>query len=447
MTAAYRAVKSGSMNIHSAAVRFGVPRMTLSDRVKGKVKMDAKWGNKTALTAEEENSLVSYIEYMAKRGFPLTIPLVSGFAWCIPKQRGKGDVFTKCGPTKRWWQGFQKRHPQLRLRSPDSLDRGRASMGNVYSLREYFALLKDTLDYNDLHSKTHLIFNCDEAAINLNKSAGQRVVVPKDQKQAHGISSATNEHVTVHCCVNTAGGTIPPMVIFKKTYHKKGPVNATYAVSDTGFMDQELYFQWFQKTFLKYALPERPLLLIHDGASSHMSWPLIQSAIANDVIILCLPPKTTHITQPLDEAVYRKMKIVYRKMKIEAAKIMSQAKLIKSDLWVAKRNVSAMFKLIYELSFTMRSITEGFRKCGIYPFDPNAIDKTLLLRSWDVVNEEDIDLSVSTDDANVKSESIPGCVGDTQPMTSTPKMLPSGSEDVAFDVNSVLSYRQPRFYV
>jgi hypothetical protein len=32
-----QAVKSGLMKIHSAAVRFGVPRRALSDRVKGKV--------------------------------------------------------------------------------------------------------------------------------------------------------------------------------------------------------------------------------------------------------------------------------------------------------------------------------------------------------------------------------------------------------------------------
>ncbi|KAL4227912.1 hypothetical protein ACF0H5_013351 [Mactra antiquata] len=55
-------------------------------------------------------------------------------------------------------------------------------------------------------------------------------------------------------------------------------------------------------------------LLIQDGASSHVSVDLIRSAIANGVILLCLPPKTTHITQPIDVAVYRKMKIETAKM-------------------------------------------------------------------------------------------------------------------------------------
>ena len=264
-------------------------------------------------------------------------------------------------------------------------------MGNVNVIRDYFELLKETLDCNELGDKPKQIYNCDEAALFLNKSAGQKVVVPVRFKNSHSVSCATSEHVSVHCCVNAAGNAVPPMMIFTRTlpggaYHREGPVNASYACSENGFMDQNLYLQWFEKTFLAHAVPKRPLLLIQDGASSHMSAPLIRSAIANDVVIMCLPPKTTHITQPLDVA-------VYRKMKLETSKVMRQAKMIKSDLWVAKRNISGVFKVIFERSFTMSCITEGFKKCGIFPFNPNAIDKSLLLRSNTETNLEDLDLS------------------------------------------------------
>jgi hypothetical protein len=71
-----------------------------------------------------------------------------------------------------------------------------------------------------------------------------------------------------------------------------------------------------------------------------MSAPLIQIAIANDAIMLYLPSKTTNITQPL-------VVIVFCKMKIETSKLMHSAKMIKSDLWVAKKTVSAMFEVIF----------------------------------------------------------------------------------------------------
>ncbi|WAR11772.1 hypothetical protein MAR_025952 [Mya arenaria] len=227
---------------------------------------------------------------MDNRGFPLSIKQVLGFAWCIAKEHGKCDVFIKIGPSRDRWNGFKTRHPDLWLRRPDALDRGRASLGN-------------TLDSNNISDKTERIYNCDEAALFLNKSAGQKVIVPTRMKHAHSLSVATNEHISVHCCVNSAGNAHPPMIIFTNTlsggaYHRQGPINATYACSDSGFMDQIMYFQWFKGTFLQYALPQRPVLLIQDGASSHVSVPLIRSAVANDVILLCLPSKTTHITQP-----------------------------------------------------------------------------------------------------------------------------------------------------
>ncbi|VDI05779.1 Hypothetical predicted protein [Mytilus galloprovincialis] len=265
-------------------------------------------------------------------------------------------------------------------------------------MRDYFKLLKSTLETNDLKDKPERLYNCDEAGLSLNKSSGQRVVVPKRFKHAHSISIATSEHISVHCCVNAAGHSLPPMLIFSGgypggAYHKNGPINAAYATTDSGFMDKETYFQWFEKVFLQHCVKERPIMLLQDGAISHISPMLIDSALKNDVILLCLPSKTTHILQPLDVA-------VYKNMKIETAKQVSNAKMLKSDLWVSKKNVSSIFKVIFERSFTMACITQGFKKCGIYPFDPNAIDKTLLFRGGNDVNPDDLDLSLNDEPTN-----------------------------------------------
>lgn len=83
MTAAYDAVMNDGMRLPQAAATYGVPRTTLDDRVKGKVAVDCKHGNPTALTPEEEQSLCNYLEYMAGRGFPLTIPQVMLMAIAI----------------------------------------------------------------------------------------------------------------------------------------------------------------------------------------------------------------------------------------------------------------------------------------------------------------------------------------------------------------------------
>lgn len=76
--------------------------------------------------------------------------------------------------------------------------------------------------------------------------------------------------------------------------------------------------------------------------------------------------------------------------------------MVKSDLWISKNKVSALFKVIFEKSFTIHCITEGFRKCGIFPFNPNAVDKSLLVRSSDM-DIGSIDLSTKP----CKSNDVP----------------------------------------
>ena len=122
-------------------------------------------------------------------------------------------------------------------------------------------------------------------------------------------------HVSVLCCVAAAGTALPPLIVFSKgmpagrSFHNDGPINATYS-----FVDRQIYTEWFKKGFLRYASQERPLLLLQDGASVHLGIELIDAAIANDVILLCFPPKLTHILQPCDVGIYRAMKAISNSM-------------------------------------------------------------------------------------------------------------------------------------
>jgi len=84
----------------------------------------------------------------------------------------------------------------------------------------------------------------------------------------------------------------------------------------------------------------------------------------------------------------------------------------------------------------MKSIIEGFRKCGIYPFDPNAIDKSLQLRSCENITTDNIDLAkdvreVSNDDDRVMDTGIP-------PITPTVAITEDGIlEESLFDVSDM----------
>ena len=377
MKLAVDACRDGTMSIYAAAKRFKVPRMTLSDRVHGKVGTDPQVGHPKSLTDEEEIAITSYISYMYERRFPVDRNQVIRLAWAIDLKREKAKrVFGDNGPSLMWWRGFRDRHEDFSLRKAEVIEKRCILNADQSIINAYFDVLEETLRDHKLFDRPHLIFNCDEAAIILNKSAA-RVLVPRKSKHAHTIGNANTQHVSVLCCVNAAGTALPPMLVFAKglpsgrRFQHEGPVNAAYCHTDSGLVNQTIYTQWFEKVFLRYAPSERPLLLLQDGASAHLSPHLIDAAIKNDVILLCFPPKLTHILQPCDVG-------IYRSMKANLSRIMQQLKMLRGELLVSKSKIPAVFRDAFENTFTPALITSAFRKCGVYPFSRETISQDLI---------------------------------------------------------------------
>ena len=172
------------------------------------------------------------------------------------------------------------------------------------TFNKYFDLLRETLTQNTLLDKPRLIFNCDESGMPLAPKA-PKVVARKGQKNLSCITSDTKSQVTVLACVNATGDCIPPFVIFNRKMKTKLAVgevpNTYYGYSKNGWMDMELFHDWFVNHFLCYAPSERPLLLLLDGCSSHFCPDMVKLAASEQVVLFVLPPHTTQVSQPLDK--------------------------------------------------------------------------------------------------------------------------------------------------
>lgn len=68
MLTAMNDVNEGKLTTYAAAKKYDIPRRTLDDRLKGRVKHGTNPGPSTVLTSEEEAGLVAYLLYMAKHG-------------------------------------------------------------------------------------------------------------------------------------------------------------------------------------------------------------------------------------------------------------------------------------------------------------------------------------------------------------------------------------------
>ena len=98
-------VKKG-LTVSAAARMCAVPRQTLDDQIKGRVFHGTSPGSSTILSCDEEASLVSYVLYMAYRGFPLTRRMVIVFAWAIALRIGRIHVFLSMGQARNGGLGL-----------------------------------------------------------------------------------------------------------------------------------------------------------------------------------------------------------------------------------------------------------------------------------------------------------------------------------------------------
>ena len=385
----------------SAAARDNsVPRKIPTDRLKDKHEacncdLRGKFFPFLCEFAEEgEKSLANFIAYNAGRGVQFTVEQILEYARKIDNLCGDNTVFGG-PPYEGWWLGFKKRHPEAaKLYNLESSNRVNGIFPKVDVLKGYFQLLKIKLMGGNFEDRPQDIYTVDEVVFNLSKSS-QEVAVPMRRKKLR--QAPLSEDASIICCVNAAGCAVPPIIVHRPKFPDDdflgGPENGLYGWQPSGFMDEDLFVEWFEKAFCPYArpTPDRPVLLLIDNHASIISIDLIDCARENNVTLLALPPLMTRLCQPLDVVVHKSLKSkVAKNLKLEEA--------IAGNSSTAKRNFARCMKVPFKESMSKRNIKLGFQKCGIYPFNPNAIDKTRIYPNKTDTRTEDLDLSIPPSD-------------------------------------------------
>lgn len=365
MREALAALNNKRMNILEAAIRYGIPRTTLSDHYHGNVLPGAKSGAPTMFSAQEEKELVDFMLHAARVGYPKTRKEVLEIVSNMMQKRGKTAAVTH-----GWWNRFTCRHPEIGLRQPAILSFARAAASSRESIDDYFDLLEKTLADSGLVNYPTLIFNMDETGFPLDPKP-LKSIHGRGDKNPYSVRSGSKAQVTVAACVSASGQSIPPLIIWKRK--KMTPDMATgeipgtqYAFSDKGWMNGSIFFSWFKKHFLRYAPASRPLLLLLDGHSSHYNPDVINLAAENGVIVLTLPPNTTHLTQPLDKGVFGPFKLHWKRV--------CEDYLASHGDRICCYNFCQLFSKAWIESMTTSNIIAGFQTTGIYPVDREAID-------------------------------------------------------------------------
>ncbi|XP_045203683.2 jerky protein homolog-like isoform X1 [Mercenaria mercenaria] len=221
------------------------------------------------------------------------------------KASGRTSLFNlDKGPSDKWFRKPKKDYPQLAFRKPQSQDRERGRMSNKKVAGEFFQFWRDILENNSLLDKPSQIFNCDETGRSGKESGRGKVLGPRTGFLCQQKSIAA-DHMTAHLCVSVDGRFMPTMIIFKgslphRNYKDGLPGSWLFSTSESGYMDSELFYQWFIRIFLPNCGRARPVVLLMDNHDSHISLPLVEKAREEHVLLVGLPSHTTHYLQPLD---------------------------------------------------------------------------------------------------------------------------------------------------
>lgn len=242
-------------------------------------------------------------------------------------------------------------------------------------MRKWHANLKEYLvaeGVADILEDPERIINADESGFQTGPSSGL-VLGPRGYQNFYEIKDKEKENITVLGTFAASGTILPPLIIYP---YARIPseivrqINKDWSIgkSETGWMTSKVFYGYIANTLvpkLKENNTKFPVLLLVDGHKSHINQEVSQLCIDNGIILYSLYPNATHIIQPADVSVFQPLKNSWKK-------VVNDWKLKTGHRCVTK----ALFAPLLETTFNYLSkevICNGFRKCGLYPFDANAI--------------------------------------------------------------------------
>lgn len=277
---AIQEIKDGS-SWRKASKKFNnVPMGTIGNHLAGKVTKDHV-GRDTALKIEIEIDLANCLTTLSKWGFGLTKEEIKDEVQIYVKQSNLKTPFNNGRPGKDWLKAFMVRH-NLSSKKPSLLEKVRQSVAsNPFVIYDFYDKIESVTERLNIKMKPNHIWNLDETSL-FHDPTRLKVVGAKGQKVSRVTHGSGREATSILACICANGEALPPLVIFTgKNMHStwKGSAaypGTTYAVSAKGWMESEIFADWFGN-FCR-TVPQRPLLLIFDGHSTHLSFSVIKKA-------------------------------------------------------------------------------------------------------------------------------------------------------------------------
>lgn len=418
--------------ISHAAFKYNIPERTLRDRLKAlnpSLSKSAEGIRRRKLTPAAEQFLTTFYAICDARNTQMTVKQADAICKLMAETTGEYSLFNfQPGPDgdMSLSRFLADREVQLgksfgwrfRLRNgfsssrPKRMDSNRLNASNVNNIAmwlsdEAYRILSCTpreLIYNaDEIGFAHTIDNSSRhsryVSVNVPKSSGGRGVIYKVKEKDENLKTLT----TVTACVSAAGKIIPPMVTAassiaksrtdcvtsnsrfecnaQQKLHPEAGRNVRTIFTQNGWNNSRAfmeYIKWFDYQTREAATVSggdssqahlKKRVLIVDNHFSHYGRAVLDYVTENNILLLLLPPNTTHILQPLDVGVFSSFKKQVRTLATEwcpQPEIGLDGKSRYGHFDILCNFVNALFH-VTKNSFNPATIVQAFNNAGIYP--------------------------------------------------------------------------------
>lgn len=260
---------------------------------------------RSALHPALDAALLSWflaVRACGRRTVPVTVELLKGRAKEIAEEMGLTDFRASTGFVCRWAKRHHVRSIAL-VGAAASADRS----GTVAEMDALRQVLRGV--------EPRLIYNMDETGLFYRCLPYRSYVTARERRTARGSKAMrAKDRVTAVLCVNADGSHKLPIAVIGKAARPlcfrppAAPCPVPYFSQTNAWMDGPTMAAWFRTVFVAEVrrVTTEPVYLIMDNAPSH-------GVLREDgVTVLCLPPNTTSIYQPLDMGIISAVKRRYK---------------------------------------------------------------------------------------------------------------------------------------
>ncbi|GAB0089467.1 hypothetical protein DMENIID0001_040100 [Sergentomyia squamirostris] len=224
----------------------------------------------------------------------------------------------------------------------------------------------------------HRVFNMDETCFNLCPN-GNLVLGIKGHVCYMESAKSDKDNITTLFTVDACGNFYQPLTLYKfkrlpSHFCTSAPLGWGIGNTESGWMDAAAFYEYIGNVFLpelKERNVERPVVVFLDGHSSHLTLHLSRFCQKNGIILVSLYPNSTHLTQPLDVAVFKPIKTRFSALKTQFS--------CETRREPSKPDLPHLLNCVISEPLMKTDVIAGFRACGLFPYNPDALDYSKII--------------------------------------------------------------------